>query len=74
MLMNVCHVREGYGSGAMTVSTELHTLSKPRSWTDGPEKTSTEAASSQAGETAWHGRELAARHGADRVEEENQLL
>lgn len=28
MLMNVCHVREGYGSGAMTVSTELHTLSK----------------------------------------------
>lgn len=73
MLMNVCHVREGYGSGAMTVSTELSTPF-PNSWTYGPEKTSTEAASSQAGETAWHGRELAARHGAGRVEEENQLL
>lgn len=72
MLMNVCHVCVGYKSEAMTVSTEQSLFS--HCWTEGPKKTSTEAASSQVRETAWHGRELAARHGVDRVEEEKQLL
>lgn len=80
MLTNVCHC-VGYGSRAMTVGTEPHTLSKilvtklvsplPTSRLLGLRTLAQKQPSSQAGGMAWHEQQPAARHGTNRAGEGN---